>query len=70
MLASIDRFQALPPEERANFRIGRRVGIYSHLDDLYDLHRRQAVEQVTHRLSQDGNQVDDKMIYALMEGFI
>jgi len=70
MLASIDRFQALPPEERANFRIGRRLGIYSHLDDLYDLPRHQAVEQVIHRISQGGNQVDDKTIYTLMEGFI
>jgi len=70
MLASIDRFQALSPEERTNFRIGRRVGIYSHLDDLSDLHRRQAVERITHRLGQDSNQVDDKTIYTLMEGFI
>ncbi len=70
MLASIDRFQALSPEERANFRIGRRFGIYSHLDDLYDLHKHQAVERVIHRLSQGGNQIDDKTIYTLMEGFI
>jgi len=70
MLASIDRFQALLPEERANFRIGRRSGIYRHLDDLYDLPRRQAVEQVAHKLGQGSNQVDDKTIYTLMEGFI
>ncbi len=70
MLASIDRFQALSPEERANFRIGRRFGIYSHLDDRYDWHRRQAVEQVVHRLGQGSNQIDDKTIYTLMEGFI
>jgi len=70
MLASIDRFQALLPEERANFRIGRRFGIYSHLDDLFDLHRRQAVEQVARKLGQGSNQVDDKTIYTLMEGFI
>ena len=70
MLASIDRFQALPSEERTNFRIGRRFGIYNHLDDLFDLPRRQAVEKVLHRLSQGSNQVDDKTIYTLMEGFI
>ncbi len=70
MLASIDRFQALSPEERANFRIGRRFGIYNHLDDLYESHRRQAVEQVKHRLGQGSNQVDDQTIYTLMEGFI
>jgi biotin synthase-like enzyme len=70
MLASIDRFQALPPEERANFIIGRRLGIYRHLDDLFDSHQRQAVEQVAHSLGQDSNQVDDKTIYTLMERFI
>jgi len=70
MLASIDRFQCLTPEERANFRIGRRVGVYTKLDDLYDVHRHEVVEQITHKLSQGSNQVDDKVIYTLMEGFI
>jgi len=28
------------------------------------------VEQVAHKLGQGGNQVDDKTIYTLMEGFI
>jgi len=69
MLAAIDRFQALTPEERTNFRIGRRVGIYSQLDDLYDLHRREMVERLVQRLSQ-GNEVDEKTIHALMERFI
>ena len=70
MVASIDRFQALSPEERVNFRVGRRVGIYTHLDDLYDWHKREAVERIVHRLSQGSNQVDEKIIYTLMERFI
>ena len=70
MLASIDRFQALSPEERVNFRVGRRVGIYTHLDDLYDWHKREVVERIVHRLSQGSNQVDEKIIYTLMERFI
>ncbi len=69
MLACIDRFQALLPEEKANFKLGRRVGIYTKLDDLCNLHKRQVVEQLTYRLDQ-GNNVDDKTIYTLMEGFI
>ncbi len=69
MLASIDRFQSLSPEEKTNFRIGRRVGIYSQLDDLYDLHKREMVERLVQRLSQ-GNEVDEKAIHALMERFI
>lgn len=70
MLAIIDRFQTLPPEERTNFRVGRRVGMYTELDDLYDWHKRQAVEQVIQRLGRDGKEVDEGTIYALMEGFI
>ncbi len=70
MLANIDRFQALTPEERANFRIGRRVGIYTCLDDLYDLNKHQEVERIVHRFSKGTNQVDDKTIYTLMERFI
>ena len=70
MLAMINRFQALTPEERANFRIGRRVGVYTELDDLYDSRRREVVEQIMQRLGRGGNEVDEKTIYALMEGFI
>jgi len=70
MLASIDRFQALSPEERVNFRVGRRVGIYTELNDLYDGHKHEAVEQIIHRLSHGSNQIDEKAIYTLMERFI
>ncbi len=70
MLACIDRFQSLPPEERANFRVGRRVGVYANLDDLDNLHKRQAVEQIIHKLSHDSSQIDEKVIHGLMEGFI
>ena len=70
MLASIDSFQSLSPEEKHNFIVGRRTGIYSQLDDLYNLHKREAVEQVIHKLSQGSNQVDEKTIYRLMGRFI
>lgn len=70
MLAVIDRFLALPPEDRADFILGRRAGIYTSLDDLNDLHRRDMVEEVKSRLSPDGNEVDEKVIYSLMERFI
>jgi len=70
MLAIINRFQALSPAERASFIVGRRVGIYVQLDDLYDWHKQRAVEQVMHKLSEGSNQIDDKVIYSLMEGFI
>ncbi len=69
MLAIISRFQALSPQERADFRVGRRIGIYNQLDDFNDIRRREVVEQVMHNLSQD-NEIDEKTIYSLMEGFI
>jgi len=69
-LAIIDRFLALPPEEKTNFKLGRRVGIYNELDDLKDAQRHEAVEQMLKRLSRDNHQVSDETIFALMEEFI
>jgi hypothetical protein len=70
MLDMIDNFQALSLEERANFRVGRRVGIYTQLDDLCDGYKHEAVEQFIHKLSQGSNHLDEKTIYTLMERFI
>jgi len=70
MLAVIDRFQALPFEERTNFRIGRRARIYTYLDELHDPHKHMMVEQIIDRLSQGDQQVDEKVVYRMMEGFI
>ena len=70
MLATIEAYQALPPKERVNFRVGRRAGIYTHLDDLYEPDKREIVERITDRLSQGSDQIDEKVMYALMERFI
>lgn len=70
MIASIDRFRALSPEEKLNFRVGRRVGIYTMLDDLHDLRKREAVEQVIRRFGLDGDEVDEEKMYRLMARFI
>jgi len=52
MLAVIDRFQALSPEERTNFRIGRRARIYTSLDELNDARKHQVVEQIVQEVNQ------------------
>ena len=70
MLAVISRFQALPPEERVNFKLGRRLGLYNRLDDLNDAHRHEEVRQVMDRLGQDGDGVSDEVIFGLMERYI
>jgi len=70
MLASIDRFQSLPPQERTNFIVGRRAGLYVNLDDMANSGRHQSVEQIITKLSQGSNQINDETIRGLMEGFI
>ena len=70
MIASIDRFRSLSPEERLNFKVGRRVGTYTVLDDLHDLRKHEAVEQVIRRLGRDGDEIDEEKMYRLMARFI
>ncbi len=70
MLNIIARFQALPAEKRLNFRVGRRVGIYTYLDDLDDARKHDTVDYAIKQLSDNGHQVDDEAIYSLMERFI
>ena len=64
MLSIIDRFQALPPEERTNFRIGRRARIYTSLDELNDVRKHEVVEQLVRELERDNGNLDDN--YQLM----
>jgi len=70
MLAIIARFQSLSPEEKQNFKLGRRLGIYERLDELNNLPKHNTVEQAIQKLSHDGNQVNEETIYSLMERFI
>ncbi len=70
MLAAIDRFRSLSAEERLYFRVGRRVGIFTGLDELNDLQKRQAVEQVIKHLSPGSNGVDEKTIHRLTSRFV
>jgi len=69
MLAVIDRFQALSAEERQNFRLGRRIGIYTSLDDLKDNSKHSLVAQAAAKVAKDGK-VDEEIMYSLMERFI
>jgi histone acetyltransferase (RNA polymerase elongator complex component) len=70
MLATIARFQSLSPEEKQNFKLGRRLGIYDGLDDLDNSFKHDSVERAIEKLNQDGRQVDEELIYSLMERFI
>jgi hypothetical protein len=69
MLAVIDRFQSLSDEERQNFRLGRRIGIYAALDDLSDPGKHELVAQAVAKVAKEGK-VDEEVMYSLMERFI
>ena len=70
MLATIARFQSLSPEEKQNFKLGRRLGIYEGLDDLDNSINHDSVERAIQMLSENGKQVNEEQIYSLMERFI
>jgi hypothetical protein len=46
LLGLIDRFFALPDEDRQVFRLGRRMGAYRHLEDLDDIPTRRHIEGI------------------------
>jgi radical SAM superfamily enzyme YgiQ (UPF0313 family) len=68
ILAVMEKFQSLAPGERDNYKLGRRLGIYSRLDDLDDSNLRQQVDGVIHRLGDQG--VTDELLFNLMERYV
>jgi hypothetical protein len=70
MLAVIGRFQALPPRERDNYKLGRRRGIYNSLDDLNDVDLHEQVARMIERLLKNGESVSDELLFNLMERYI
>ncbi len=69
-LATINRYLALPPQERLNFRLGRRTGYYEKLDDLYDAHKHQEVDEAIKRISSEGPDSVDKTIFQIKSSFM
>jgi hypothetical protein len=67
ILAVIGRFQSLPPEERDNYKLGRRLGIYNKLDDLADAFRHAEVARVMAQV--DEGTLDD-VLFNLMERYV
>ncbi|NIO09248.1 MAG: hypothetical protein GTO40_15055 [Deltaproteobacteria bacterium] len=71
LLAIIERFQSLSPLERDIFKAGRRLGIYSYLDDLNDPDQSEAVERIMTQHGWNGKRrFDEKVIYKSMGRFI
>jgi len=78
MIAVIDRYLALPAEERLRFRVGRRLGYYRSLGDLQDSNLQSRVVQMIDELGGSYNKEGEpkfseyieKEIYNLMENYI
>lgn len=62
MLSVIERFLALPEGERQNFVLGKRIGMYRRLEDMFDPSRRCQVEKELERLKREG-QLSDVIAY-------
>ena len=69
-LATINRYLALPSQERLNFRLGRRAGYYEKLDDLYDAHKHQKVDEAIKRIASEAPDSVDEVILQLKASFI
>jgi len=70
MLALIDRYLALSQEEKANFRLGRRAGVYRSVDDPSRPRLRGEVEQILRWIGLEKPDGIEKAISDLMESFI
>ncbi|MBW2039720.1 MAG: radical SAM protein [Deltaproteobacteria bacterium] len=70
MLKIIDAFLALPPEEKLNFRLGKRAGIYNTMEDMSDtlLHRK--VEELVERLKVEAPGGVEEAISKIKETFL
>lgn len=70
MLTLIDHYLALSAEEKLNFRLGRRTGIYRSLDDLSNRELNHQVEGVLRRIELEKPGGVEKVLSDLTESFI
>ena len=65
----IDTYLSLPDEERLNFKVGRRAGLYNRLADLSDSYKHEKIDQAINRLRAQGRDVEETIV-KLKNGFI
>jgi radical SAM superfamily enzyme YgiQ (UPF0313 family) len=70
MLKLIDRYLALPKEEKNNFRLGRRAGFYHSVEDLSKAELRSQVERALQQIEYERPGGIEKALSDLMESFI
>ncbi|HOV86516.1 MAG TPA: radical SAM protein, partial [Syntrophobacteraceae bacterium] len=70
MLAVIDRYLALPPEERLLFRLGRRGGALRSLDELQDPTTRERLQSAKRELESETGGDLEQLITDLGDQYI
>jgi len=58
----INTYLSLPDEERLNFKVGRRTGLYNRLDDLGDNYKHDKIEQAIEGLRAQGSDVEEEIV--------
>jgi hypothetical protein len=61
-LRIIDGYLSLADEERLNFKIGRRAGLYDRLDELSDSRKHDQIQRAIGRLKAEGRHVEQEIL--------
>lgn len=69
ILDAINRYLALPANEKLIYRLGRRAGYYNGLDDLNIPHKRSSVERLLMQIQRRGEDVEE-FIFNLKQGYL
>jgi len=58
----INKYLSLPDEERLNFKVGRRTGLYNRLADLSDSYKHDKIDQAIKHLKTEGSDVEEAIV--------
>jgi radical SAM superfamily enzyme YgiQ (UPF0313 family) len=58
----INKYLSLPDEERLNFKIGKRTGLYNRLADLSDSYKHDKIDQAIKSLRAQGSDVEEAIV--------
>jgi radical SAM superfamily enzyme YgiQ (UPF0313 family) len=58
----IDKYLSLSEEERLNFKVGRRTGLYNRLADLSDSYKHDKIDQAIKHLTTEGSDVEEAIV--------
>lgn len=58
----INKYLSLPDEERLNFTVGRRTGLYNRLADLSDSCKHEKIEQAIKHLRAQGSNIEEEIL--------